>query len=64
MFDKALALAELEQFAILMQHHLRQMQLAGDRDTAKEFATRLGKLKSDADYGVRQMKRALDTVCK
>lgn len=57
MFDKDLALAELDKLRILVAHHLRQMRRSRDLSTAKTFATLLGKTASDANYAVREIRR-------
>lgn len=56
-FDPDLAVAELCQFEILVQHHLRQLREVRDVATGEQFTTRLGKLKSDADHTLRTIKR-------
>lgn len=55
--DTKLALAELNQWCILIEHHLRQLRIAKDIETTKIFAMKLGQLRSDADHNIMVIKR-------
>ncbi len=56
-FDTQRALAELEQSAILLSHHVRQAQIACDVETLRIFAKRLYDLKDYAESARRTMPR-------
>ncbi len=57
-FDAPRAKAELEQVAILVQHHVRQAQLAKDVETLRIFSKKLYDLKEDAERARREMPRS------
>jgi len=62
MFDKALAAAELENAAILLLHHLRQIHIHGDEATARQFQSRLRYLKEKSDECLRMVRKAKNVI--
>ncbi len=58
MFDSELAIAELQQYATVLHHHIRQMRQARDVKTAREYSKTLGHLKDECDYGLKVIKKA------
>ncbi len=56
-FDSHRAIAELEQSAILLSHHVRQAQIACDVDTLRIFAKKFYDLKDYAESARRTMSR-------
>jgi len=56
-FDTQRALAELEQSAILLSHHVRQAQIACDVETLRIFAKKFYDLQAHADQARRSMPR-------
>jgi hypothetical protein len=61
-FDPDLALAELDRFAILLQHHLRRIRISKNVDAARKFNQELGKVASDAERTYREVKRGIVVV--
>lgn len=47
-YDAILAKAELERYAVIIRHHIRQARANGDNVTAKYFRRKLIELAEDA----------------
>jgi len=54
-YDKELAVAELEQFSILIAHHLRRIEVANDTATARHFHQTIGTLEHKTRMTVKRL---------